>query len=60
MEYSKADLNWLMNKTEKCSERYMEAETILLAIMRDPWYKRIFLRKKIAKFLMSRGAKYKF
>ena len=30
MEYSKSDLNWLMNKTEQCSERYMEAEMFIL------------------------------
>ena len=32
MEYTKTDLNWLMKKTEDCSERYMEAEKFILEI----------------------------
>ncbi len=59
MEYTKQDLNWLMKKTEACSERYMEAETLLIELCKQPWYKRFFLRRKILTFLMSRS-KYKF
>ena len=38
MEYSKSDLNWLMNKTEQCSERYMEAEKFILELAEMNWY----------------------
>jgi hypothetical protein len=59
MEYTNSDLNWLMNKTEQCSERYMEAEKFLLEIASAKWYQRLFCSRKILKFLMSRS-KYKF
>ena len=59
MEYSKTDLNWLMNKTEKCSERYVEAEKFILEIAEMKWYQRLFCSKKIMNFLMSRD-KYGF
>ena len=59
MEYTKADLNWLMKKTEDCSERYMEAEKLLLEIAEMKWYQRVFLWRKILRFLNSRS-KYNF
>jgi hypothetical protein len=59
MEYSKTDLNWLMNKTEKCSKRYVEAEKFILEIAEMKWYQRLFCSKKIMNFLMSRD-KYGF
>lgn len=59
MEYSKSDLNWLMKKTEDCSERYMEAEQFILELASMPWYKRAFSFWKIMKFINSRS-KYKF
>ena len=59
MEYSKSDLNWLMNKTEQCSERYMEAEKFILELAEMKWYQRIFCLGKILKFLNSRD-KYEF
>lgn len=59
MEYTKEDLNWLMKKTEECSNRYMEAEHFLVELMTMPWYKRIVLASKISKFLLGRN-KYKF
>ncbi len=59
MEYSDADLNWLMNKTALCSERYMEAEIFLIELLQMSWYKRMFCFGKILKFLKSRD-KYKF
>ena len=43
MEYTKTDLNWLMKKTEDCSERYMEAEKFILEIAEMKWYQRVFL-----------------
>ena len=42
MEYTKTDLNWLMKKTEDCSERYMEAEKFILEIAEMKWYQRVF------------------
>ncbi len=48
-----------MNKTEQCSDRYMEAEKLLLSICQEPWWKLFFVKRKIFKFLMSRD-KYKF
>lgn len=59
MEYSKSDLNWLMNKTEQCSERYMEAEKFILELAEMKWYQRMLCFDKILMFLKSR-VKYKF
>ena len=59
MEYTKTDLNWLMKKTEDCSERYMEAEKFILEIAEMKWYQRVFLWRKILRFLSSRS-KYNF
>lgn len=59
MEYSKTDLNWLMNKAEQCSDRYIEAETFIIEIAKMKWYQRIFCLRKILKFMESRK-KYKF
>ncbi len=50
MEYTKTDLNWLMKKTEDCSERYMEAEKFILEIAEMKWYQRVFLWRKILRF----------
>ena len=41
-------LEWILHKYEKCSERYISAESKLLAIATMPFYKRIFLSKKLA------------
>lgn len=59
MEYTKEDLNWLMKKIDKCSNRYMEAETLLLEIAGMKWYQRIFCVGKILNFIKSRR-KYGF
>ena len=59
MEYTKTDLNWLMKKTEDGSERYMEAEKLILEIAEMKWYQRFFLWRKILRFLNSRS-KYNF
>lgn len=29
IKYTKSDLNWLMDKTTQCSERYKEAENFI-------------------------------
>ena len=31
-EYSKSDINWLLNKVESTSNRYMEAESFILEL----------------------------
>ncbi|GJQ44047.1 MAG: hypothetical protein JETCAE03_35450 [Ignavibacteriaceae bacterium] len=59
MEYTKTDLNWLMKKTEDCSNRYMEAEKFILEIAEMKWYQRVFFKGKILRFLNSRS-KYNF
>ena len=41
-------LEWILHKYEKCSERYISAESKLLTIATMPFYKRIFLSKKLA------------
>ncbi len=59
MEYTKSDLNWLMKKTEDCSDRYMEAEMFILKMAQMKWYQRVFLIIKILRFMNSRS-KYNF
>jgi hypothetical protein len=53
------NLNWLVVKAEKCSDRYMEAEDFILQIAKMKWYQRLFCYKKIMLFLNSRS-KYNF
>ena len=59
MKNNKESLNWLLTHTENCSIRYIEAEQFILDLLLIPFYKRIFIYKKILKFLKSRE-KYKF
>ena len=56
---AKADLNWLMNKMECTSERYMEAEKMIIEIINMGWWKRLFCKRKLIRFLKSRD-KYNF
>lgn len=58
-EEAKSSLSWLMDKTEQCSDRYMEAESFILELAEMKWYQRIFCVKKILNFITSRS-KYKF
>lgn len=61
MEYNKEDLNWLIKKTEDCSNRYMEAEEfIIFEVLLKNWWQRLFMKKKAIKFLEDRNEKYKF
>ena len=57
---AKEGLQWLMNKSVQCSDRYMEAETFIMEISNMSFFKRLFLTKKIIKFFESREEKYKF
>jgi len=38
---------WLILKLEKATDRYIEDELFLTEIMDMPWYKKIFVSKKI-------------
>ena len=53
-----ANSNWL-SKMEYASERYIEAEKMIIKIIDMPWYMRIFCRSKLLRFLKSRK-KYNF
>ncbi len=50
MEVKKSDLNWLMNKIDTSTNRYMNAENELLKIALEPWYKRFLIRKRILNY----------
>ena len=54
------NLDWLITKTEQCSNRYIDAECFLIKLMEMPWYNRFLLRYKISVFLKSQLNKYKF
>lgn len=45
-------------KYEAAAYRSMEAENLLVDIMQMNWFKRLFLRKKIIKFLKEQSDKY--
>lgn len=55
----KEELDYIMEMCEKTSERYIEAENLLLEIMCLKWYQRLFIRRKISEFFHSRN-KYNF
>lgn len=59
MGHTKADLSWHISKLEATSERYMEAEKMILEVIGMPWYKRLFCGRKLLRFLESRS-KYNF
>jgi hypothetical protein len=60
MEYTKSDLNWLMRQCEMRSQRYMDDEELLLEIMKMPFWKRLFLRRKIINHMKRMLNKYSF
>lgn len=35
-------INLLMEKSEEYQNRYIEAENLLISILKMPWYKRVF------------------
>lgn len=43
-------IEWLIKHLEDETNERIKCERLLLEIMRMPWYKRIFVRKKIYKF----------
>lgn len=59
MESSKLDLEWLINRAEESTERYLEDEKFILELASLPWYKKAFSYWKIMKFIKSRQ-KYNF
>lgn len=50
----------LIGKTEELTERYIDAEKLLLDIAHYPWYKRLFCRGEIMHFLRAQLHKYNF
>ena len=46
-----------LNKMEKLTERYIDAEKFIMELN---WIERLFCSRKITKFLKSRTAKYNF
>lgn len=48
----------IYQKYEASVRRNMEAENLLVSIMNMNFFKRIFLRKKIRKFLKQQSEKY--
>lgn len=47
----------LINKMNKLSDRYIEAENFLMELK---WYEKLFCSRKIKRFLKSRIDKYNF
>jgi hypothetical protein len=58
-EIESANTGWLVDSLEARSQRYQEAEGLLLDLLGMPWYKRAFTFKRIFTFLKGRN-KYKF
>ena len=50
----KSDLDWLINKTEQYTDRFIEAENFIIELYEMKWYERIFCFNKILNFLKSR------
>jgi hypothetical protein len=59
MEVQKSDLKWLMDKVDLCSQRYVESEQFLLNVLDMGFFQRLFIRRKILKFLKEKQ-KYNF
>lgn len=59
MENNKFYFDWLLIKTEQCSNRYIEAEKFIIELSEMNLFQRLFCNGKIIKFLESRK-KYNF
>jgi hypothetical protein len=57
MEDTKKKAEFSLNKLEKLTERYIDAEKFIAELN---WIERLFCSGKIAKFLKSTAAKYNF
>ena len=57
MENTNKIVEYSLNKMEKLTERYIEAEAF---IMKLNWFERLLCSKKVEKFLKSRIDKYNF
>lgn len=51
MKTEKADIDWLISQWELSTDRYIEAENIILEVINMPWYRKIFCGKKLLSFL---------
>jgi len=49
-----------MGEKELYSERYIAAEALLLELSGMTWFRRLFCKRKIQKFLYERITKYNF
>jgi len=58
-QFNNGAIDCLLSKTERCSERYIEAEQFIKKVLDMPWYKRLFCAGDILRFLKSRD-KYNF
>lgn len=54
MKNQNEGLSWLLTKLEHSSDRYIEAESFIIELSEMKWYQRIFISKKIIRFLQSR------
>lgn len=55
-----AHLKWVMNRIESTTERYIEAEKMIIEIIDIPWWKRMFCRRKLIRFINNQLEKYNF
>ena len=51
----KEKMDWVMTRYEDTNNRYIEAEQFIIELSNMSWYKRLFLNRKILKFLQSRN-----
>ena len=47
MEELKNEFEWLIRRNQLLSDRYIDAEKMLIEIMEMPWWRRLFCGKKI-------------
>lgn len=51
IENPKLNSKWVLDRLEISTHRYIRAEKFIIEILQMKWYQRLFLRKKIFKFL---------
>lgn len=51
--FRKQSTDWLITKLEKATNRYFDNEQFLMSILDMPWWKRIFIGRKISKHLQT-------
>lgn len=53
-------LNYMVDRYEKVSSRYIEAERFIWELADLKWYQKLFIRKKVIKFISGQIEKYNF